>query len=229
MASLTADPTALTPCLLLASRSPRRAQLLRDAGFDPVQITPDFQDPADPNHAFDHAPDGPNAALELAQRKADGLTPAVFDRFPGAVAITSDTVGISPAGQLIGTPESREQALAMLRLLVGQTHTIATGVCLVLPDATRDCFADTARVTLGHITDADLKKYVESDHWAGKAGGYNLIERIDAGWPITVTGDPATVMGLPMIRLAPMLEQLAVPRRPSTARRRSANISPPSV
>ncbi len=210
MPSLSAESSASSPRLLLASRSPRRAQLLRDAGFDPIQITPDFQDPADPNDAFDQAPEGANAALHLAQRKAASLPAEVFDRYPGAVVMTSDTVGITPAGRLVGTPESREQALAMLRGLLNQTHTIATGVCLRLPNGHTQSLVDTADVHLGEVPEAQLQRYVASDQWVGKAGGYNLIERQNAGWPITITGDPATVMGLPMIRLTPQLLSLGI-------------------
>lgn len=187
---------------------------MRGGGFNPVQITPAFQDPADPNEAFEATPgttpDGPTAALHLAERKAASLPPDVFEKYPGAVVLTSDTVGITPAGQLVGTPESREQALAMLRELVNQPHTIATGVCLCLPDAALDSFVDTASVNLGQVDEDELQRYVATDRWVGKAGGYNLIERQDAGWPITVKGDPGTVMGLPMILLTPLLISLGV-------------------
>ncbi|MEM9915153.1 MAG: Maf family protein [Planctomycetota bacterium] len=206
-------PAPTSPTLVLASRSPRRAQLLRGAGFDPVQITPAFQDPADPNDAFAQAPEGPDAALHLAERKANSLPPAVFEQFPGAVILTSDTVGITPAGHLVGTPESREQALAMLRKLVNQPHTIATGVGLRLPDGTLESLVESAAVNLGPVEDDELERYVATDQWVGKAGGYNLIERQTAGWPITVEGDPGTVMGLPMVRLTPMLLRLGVARR----------------
>ncbi|MEM1107658.1 MAG: Maf family protein [Planctomycetota bacterium] len=198
--------------LVLASRSPRRAQLLRGAGFEPIQVTPYFQDPADPNEAFARTPNGPDAALHLAERKAESLPPELFTRYPDAVFLTSDTVGIAPDGQLVGTPESSDQALAMLRGLVGRRHVIATGVCLHQSDGTFESFVATAAVDLGPVDEDELQRYVASGQWAGKAGGYNLIERQTAGWPITVEGDPATVMGLPMDRLTPLLEQLGVPR-----------------
>jgi len=221
MPSLSADLLPPSPTLLLASRSPRRAQLLRDAGFDPVQITPDFQDPADPNQAPGISPGiakgtsarGSAVALHLAQRKAARLPPEWITEYAGAVVITSDTVGIAPDGRLVGTPESRDQALAMLRDLINHTHTIATGVCLRIPDGSAESFVDTADVHLGHVADDDLQTYVTSDQWVGKAGGYNLIERQTAGWPITITGDSGTVMGLPMLQLTPRLISLGVARR----------------
>ena len=60
---------------------------------------------------------------------------------------------------------------------------------------------DQATVTWGDIDMSEVDQYIDSEQWRGKAGGYNLQDRIDAGWPITCAGDPATVMGLPMRRL----------------------------
>lgn len=214
MPALSTLPPTREPNLLLASRSPRRAQLLRESGFDAKQITPDFQDPADPNQAFEQVPEGPDAALHLAERKAACLTDAVISQFSNTYILTSDTVGIAPNGKLIGTPESRDQALTMLRGLVGRRHTIATGVCLRLPDGNTESFVDTASVNLGQVPEDELLRYVGTDQWVGKAGGYNLQERQDAGWPLTVEGDPGTVMGLPMDRLTPFLTALGIPREP---------------
>lgn len=67
-----------------------------------------------------------------------------------------------------------------------------------------DCeilFTDTARVRVGRIPIAEIESYVASGQWRGKAGAYNLAERLAAGWPIEYEGDPATIMGLPMRRL----------------------------
>ncbi|MEM9418061.1 MAG: Maf family protein [Planctomycetota bacterium] len=215
MPALSSPAPTSEPRLLLASRSPRRGQLLRESGFRLEQITPDFQDPADPNQAFEKVPDGPDAALYLAQHKTSQLPDALIAQFPNSTILTSDTVGIAPDGKLIGTPESREQALDMLRSLVGQLHTIATGVCLRLPDGTTESFVDTANVNLGQVSEDELLRYIDTDQWVGKAGGYNLQERQAAGWPITVEGDPGTVMGLPMQRLTPLLTALGIPRHPN--------------
>jgi septum formation protein len=59
-------------------------------------------------------------------------------------------------------------------------------------------------VTWGDVDDDAIDEYVASGQWRGKAGGYNLEERLEAGWPIECEGDPTTVMGLPMRRLAAM-------------------------
>lgn len=209
-------PTPARP-LLLASRSPRRALLLREAGFDFSQCAPPFADPADPSQAATDPTDGIAVAQQLALCKAQSLPPEAFSQQPGVVALTSDTLGISLAGQLIGTPQTPDRARTMLRLLLGQTHTIVTAVCLCQRDRPPQTFADTATVTIGPVPEAQLADYIKSRQWVGKAGGYNLLERQNAGWPITVVGDPTTVMGLPMQQLIPRLQELGILARTVTA------------
>ena len=69
-------------------------------------------------------------------------------------------------------------------------------------------FADTARVRVGALPDALLEEYLASGLWRGKAGAYNLTERVEAGWPLEWDGDPGTIVGLPIERLRPLLERL---------------------
>ena len=68
---------------------------------------------------------------------------------------------------------------------------------------------DAARVAFGVLGESELQEYLESGEWRGKAGGYNLVDRQEAGWPVRCDGDPDTVMGLPMRRLQPVLRRLA--------------------
>jgi len=70
--------------------------------------------------------------------------------------------------------------------------------------------ADRAVVRVGPISDEQIEAYVASGEWRGKAGAYNLSERIEAGWPIECLGDPTTVMGLPMRRLPEWLKRAGV-------------------
>ena len=58
------------------------------------------------------------------------------------------------------------------------------------------------------LDDGEIERYVSAGGWRGKAGGYNLAERLAAGWPIRCEGDPTSVMGLPMARVAPLLREL---------------------
>ena len=122
-----------------------------------------------------------------------------------AVVLTADTVGADASGRLLGTPETAEAARAMLERLVDAEHVVATGVALRLPDGSTRRLRDTATVRLGPVSADELDRYVATGGWRGRACGYNLAERRDAGWPLHVVGDPDTVMGLPMRRLAPLL------------------------
>ncbi|MEM6459784.1 MAG: Maf family protein, partial [Planctomycetota bacterium] len=180
---------------------PRRALMLREAGFAFTQTDPPYADPADPNG--DDAAFAEAVAVRLAERKAASVPEDAI--LPGAVLLTADTVGVVPGGPLLGTPETAAEADAMLRSLVGRTHRIVTGVALRGRGRAVESWSDAADVTLGAVADADIEAYVAGGGWRGKAGGYNLAERRAAGWPIAVDGDPGTVMGLPMRRLVPRL------------------------
>jgi septum formation protein len=110
------------------------------------------------------------------------------------------------AGRILGKPCDAADARDMLRAFRNASHETLTGVCLLdLVSGDLETLVDSARVTLGRISDDEIEDYVRSGQWKGKAGGYNLIERQQAGWPIECEGDPTTVMGLPMKRLKTLL------------------------
>jgi len=97
----------------------------------------------------------------------------------------------------------------MLHLMSGRTQRVVTGVALVNPNNPQDhrlMVTDVAMVTFGPLEGTEIDRYVETNGWQGKAGGYNLAERIADGWAITVEGDPDTVVGLPTQRLTQWLE-----------------------
>ena len=86
--------------------------------------------------------------------------------------------------------------------MTNRSHEVHTGWCLVsLDGAHLDCGCELSEITIGIIDEEEIEKYLCTNHWKGKAGGYNLCERVNAGWPIECIGDEATVMGLPMNRL----------------------------
>jgi len=199
--------------LILASRSPRRAQLLREAGYDFVQAEPAFADPPQPEEGV---ADPATFAVELAVRKAESLREILPDHVPPSagqtIIISADTVCVGTDGSLIGQPVDAADAKRMIRSFVGVTHDVVTGVCLVrmrhpfVSPTAADVmtFADVVPVTFGVLADRELDAYLASNQWKGKAGGYNLFDRQATGWPITtpVDSDPTTVVGLPMIKIA---------------------------
>jgi septum formation protein len=204
----------LTAPLWLASSSPRRKQMLLDAGLDVRVRPPDIDDgllpPAVDSAHFSPARWVTALAYLKARRVADELR-EVGDRFAlwhgaqpfGAkgTVLGADTVCVVD-GRILGQPRDSSHAVAMLNSMRNRTHQTITGVCLIaLPSGSRLLFADETHVHVGRLTDRQISDYVNSGEWKGKAGGYNLTERQAAGWSIETEGDPGTVMGLPMRRL----------------------------
>ncbi|MCA9310902.1 MAG: Maf family protein, partial [Phycisphaerales bacterium] len=125
-----------------------------------------------------------------------------------ALVLGADTVVVK-GDTLVGQPRDAEDARAIIRRLRRGRHRVVTGVAL-LRDGARTLFHDTATVEVGDIPDERIEAYLTSGTWKGKAGAYNLAERTADGWPLQCTGDPTTVMGLPMRRLLPELAALGV-------------------
>ncbi len=196
-----------TDWLALASRSPRRVQLLREHGFEPTIIELDVDD--SDIHVRDSKPE--QTAMALAYFKA--AAGAAHSIGSQRLILAADTFVVKD-GAIIGKPRDASHADAMVQSLSGGAHSVITGVALIdlrssSESAERWLFADVANVVVGDIPDASREAYIASGDWRGKAGAYNLDERLRAGWPITFTGDPGAIMGLPMRRLSPMLHQLA--------------------
>ncbi len=147
----------------------------------------------------DASPTPEALAQRLACDKARSLAPHVPD---GAVILAADTIVVVSDGKnfvLLGQPADRSEAERMLRRLVNGVHRVVTGVALEQVGETRhDAFADVAQVRLGMVDEVELQRYLDSEAWRGKAGGYNLQELRDR-WPFEVSGDETTVIGLPMV------------------------------
>lgn len=188
--------------LVLASRSPRRHALLAEAGIEHVAPGAGVDDSllamgaASPAEwAASLAYLKARAGAELAESR--GLAPCLV--------LGADTVCVL-GGRVIGQPADRADAEWILRSFCGTTHEVITGVALLDTETgERDVFVDRASVTWGDVPDERIAEYLDSERWRGKAGAYNLGERLDAGWPITYTGDPTTIVGLPMRALCARL------------------------
>ena len=178
--------------LILASRSARRAQLLREAGFDFETAASDLDE------ASLHRPGEPTdqRTVRLAQAKAR----KVAHRYTKGLILGADTL-IDLDGRPIGQPADRTEAETTLQLLLDRPHKVFSSIAC-LDAATGRCTAwtESAVVRIENPGAEALKVYLDSGAWAGKAGGYNLAELADA-WTIEVQGDPDTVTGLPTGRL----------------------------
>lgn len=202
------------PLLWLASRSPRRRQLLTEAGLRHVAEHPGIEDsdlvaragarPAEWVASLAYL----KACAGAAMARERGITEPIF-------VLGADTACVQN-GNLIGTPTSADEARAMLEGFRSAAHEVVTGVALTGLETTdagvpqvRSLFVSSAVVRWGSILDDEIDGYVASGAWQGKAGAYNLRERLDAGWPIECDGDPNGVMGLPVAALARRIQLLS--------------------
>lgn len=192
--------------VLLASRSPRRRELLERAGLlEDVVVTSVDDGLLSPGLA------DPSAwVMSLAFLKASaGVQSETEAPRSDCVILGADTVCVVD-GRVVGQPRDRGEAGRILRSMLGREHEVITGVALVCPRTLeRDLFCDRATVRMGELDDRALGAYLDSGEWNGKAGGYNLSERLDAGWPIEYDGEPSSIMGLPMGLLTQRLAAFA--------------------
>lgn len=203
-------PAVSEGVLVLASRSPRRAQLLRENAIPFVQLNPPFNDPITPE--FSQNPE--KLTITLSRRKALSAIDIAPSQYP--FVLGADTIVVAADGELLGQPRHAAEAKLMLDKLLGCWHRVVTGVVLLDRRGNElAAFADEASVKLGPVDKSILDQYMQREAWRGKAGAYNLAE-IEGRWPMQVRGDPATVVGLPMCRLLPVLRELGVGARPST-------------
>jgi septum formation protein len=183
-----------TPRIVLASQSPRRAQLLRMLGltFDTI--------PADVDETY-YSGEEPGAhARRLAREKAQ----AVAAGHPDAVVIGSDTVVVVD-GDVLGKPGDAADAVRMLMRLQGRTHVVATGIAVMCDGVPRD---DVERVVVRFraFDAAFAGEYVRTGEPMDKAGAYG-IQGYGAALVDAIEGDYFAVMGLPIARLILLLQQ----------------------
>jgi len=182
--------------LVLASASPRRVSLLRQAGaaFTVVDPGPDRDWPggAPPRHGVRAL------ALEKARR--------VAARRPGKVVIGADTVVVL-RGERLGKPADAAQAVAMLQRLHGRAHEVWTGIAVVRDHETRTA-AECAVVRFTRLTPEEIAAYVKTGEPLDKAGGYG-IQGLAGQFVRGIEGDYTTVVGLPLARLRQVLREFA--------------------
>ncbi len=190
--------------LVLASSSPRRRRLLEEHGVAFTVVESGIDE-----SLLTRGQAGPHDwVMALAYIKARSVADAINKRSPelACLVLGADTMCLD-GGKLLGKPSSAGEARLMLARFIDAQHEVVTGVAIVNPQTgQREVFADLAVVRWGNVDADAVERYIESGDWRGKAGGYNLAERVAEGWPIEVVGDPASVMGLPVSRVIESLE-----------------------
>jgi len=187
------------PLVLLASRSPRRVELLTQAGVEFVVAQPLLND-ADLDSGTSSAERwvAAMAYLKGAAATRQKLHMSLSTSRPVGVVLGADTV-VAHGDEIIGQPRNEDDARRIIEQLSGAEHDVFTGVAMLCPSTgRREIFTDRATVRVGRIDTRSIDDYLASGLWRGKAGAYNLVERIAAGWPITFIGDSGTIMGLPV-------------------------------
>ena len=178
-----------SPWLILASASPRRADLLRAAGIDFDVV------PADVDESMDPADQPDGYVRRVAQLKAEAVVPLA----PGRPVLGADTIVVVD-DQVLGKPADAADARRMLGLLSGRTHTVLTAVCLVNPtsETTRvqSCAARTS-VEFAPLSQGDIAWYVASGETADKAGAY-AIQGLASRFVTRIDGSYSNVVGLPV-------------------------------
>ena len=174
--------------LILASQSPRRRELLTQAGL-PFEVHVPRVDETCSLPAQE-------AVAELSRRKAL----ACQSDFPGRYILASDTL-VCLDGTAMGKPADREDALRMLQALSGRTHDVFTGVTVLSPSGDILTDVDGARVTFCDIPEPELQAYVHSGEPMDKAGAYAIQGRAGL-WAVRLEGSVSAVIGLslPLVR-----------------------------
>ena len=181
--------------LILASSSPRRAKLLKDAGLDFI-IEPSLLDESIDEEKFKPS----ELVLELAKLKA--LQVAL--KYPNDIVIGADTIVVFE-DDVLGKPKDEEDAYRMLKKLSGERHVVYTGVCLTRGEQLIS-FVSEAEVSMKELSDLEIRNYIQTNEPMDKAGAYaiqgeggNLVDHYK--------GDFFTIVGLPLKELMENLKK----------------------
>jgi len=185
--------------LILASASPRRAELLRAAGYKfRVQPSP----LAEPERCPSRVPI-PLWPAALAYFKARTVARLVAD--PSAIVLGADTIVVLD-GRILNKPRDQRHAAQMLRRLSGRRHAVITGLALIR--GTEETIATATSICrVRKLTATDIRSYLKSGLWRGKAGAYGIQDRHDP-FVTLVSGEWSNVVGLPMELLKGQLTAL---------------------
>ena len=209
--------------LVLASASPRRQELLHNAGISFAVQAADL----------DETPLTGESAQQCAERLAQQKALAIWQLRRGELILGADTVVVVDEA-ILGKPVDRDDAARMLRLLSGRVHKVITGVCLVAPTYTdpsragkgveknspavnnEDCdskiASETTLVTMVPISESEIQAYVATGEPMDKAGAY-AIQGMASRWIPRIEGDYSNVVGLPVALVYGMLREANTRRK----------------
>ena len=182
------------PPFVLASASPRRLELLRQVG-----VAPDCIDPPDIDETPRRGELPPAYVMRLAEEKARTVMP----RHPGAFILGADTV-VACGRRILPKTEDEASARSCLELLSGRRHRVHGAITLVIPDGGLTSRRVDSLVAFKRLSEIEIRAYLCSGEWRGKAGGYAIQGRAAAliRW---VSGSYSNVVGLPLFETVQLL------------------------
>jgi septum formation protein len=187
--------------IILASSSPRRAEILRDAGI-PFTICAAQIDETPRSHESAQA-----MVARLAEQKARTAASLLDAGNRDCIVIGADTT-VELHGEILGKPDNSAHAQEMLANLSGNTHRVLTGIFLLrLPDNATRAAVEISRVTFATLSENEIVSYISSSEPLGKAGGY-AIQGLAGKFISRIEGCYFNVVGLPLARLYAQLQEL---------------------
>lgn len=206
--------SASRTCVVLASSSPRRREMLEGAGLEVIVRAPAIDDALLPVRAAHVARDCMalawfKAAQVLRQGRAGGLGAC------GARAVIAADTACVLGSSALGKPADDREARAMIEGTIGREQRVWSGACVLSPDGSqRRMLCAAATVRFGAVPQALVDEHIASRRWMGKAGGYDVADLMAHGWPVAVVGDETVVRGMPLGDVIRAVESLSggVPR-----------------
>jgi len=186
--------------LVLASGSPRRIELLQQAGIEPDRIFP-----ADIDETPQRAEHPRSLAKRLSRQKAEKAHGAISKEsdWDGGYILAADTV-VAVGRRILPKAELADEASNCLQLLSGRSHRVYSGVCLITPGGkVRQKLVET-RVRFKRLSREELESYIASGQWRGKAGGY-AVQGLAGAFVVKMVGSYTNVVGLPLYETVSLL------------------------
>jgi len=189
----------LLASIVLASASPRRKQLLAEAGYKFTVCPADIDESAIPAEGIE--------PREYAKRLALAKAKSVAAGFPNRLVIGADTV-VDFEGEIIGKPCDAKEAKEITRKLFSRPHKVITAVAIVrLSNGIKMVESDTTTVYPKKMTEKQIARHIEDGSWRGKSGAYAIKEGADE-FIEKIDGSLTNVMGLPMELLERLLAEI---------------------
>ncbi|MGI6486640.1 MAG: Maf family protein [Tepidanaerobacteraceae bacterium] len=182
--------------IVLASASPRRRQLLSSLGLD-ITVVPSCHEERITSKGVISS-----IVMDMAEQKAQ----SVADRYPDSIVIGADTIVVID-GKILGKPSAKDEAAQMLESLSGRWHSVFTGIALInMQSDTLLKDFEQSNVKFKHLSELEIKKYIETGEPMDKAGAYG-IQGIGALLVEKIEGCYYNIVGLPLFKLNQMLSR----------------------